>query len=205
MSGKKGMGHRNWTKAEKLSYVLKHLDEHVALKKIARESGIPTSRIAAWVKKYLEEGEEGLSGKSGNKFAALTTSKKLTEVERLRLLVAKQEIEIARLKKGYFVCCGIRRSLSGEYEIVEELKVKYPVNFLCKLIGLNRSGYYKWRERLGKKNFREKRREEIIEKIKEAHKKYPSHAYHRLARDIKTIMSATIWYIFVAAGILLCH
>lgn len=51
-----GMGHRNWTKA--VTYVLKHLDEHVALKEIARESGIPTSRIAAWVKKYLEEGEE---------------------------------------------------------------------------------------------------------------------------------------------------
>lgn len=101
MSG--GMGHRNWTKAEKLNYVLRHLEEHVALKEVARESGIPTSRIATWVKKYLEEGEEELSDKSGNKFAALTTSKNLTEVERLRLLVAKQEIEIARLKKGYFV------------------------------------------------------------------------------------------------------
>lgn len=102
MSGKKGMGHRNWTKAEKLNYVLRHLEEHVALKEVARESG-----IATWVKKYLEEGEEGLSGKSGNKFAALTTSKNLTEVERLRLLVAKQEIEIARLKKGYFVEGGV--------------------------------------------------------------------------------------------------
>lgn len=86
------MGHRNWTKAEKLNYVLRQ--EHVALKEVARESGIPTSRIATWVKKYLEE---------GLKFAALTTSKNLTEVERLRLLVAKQEFEIARLKKGYFV------------------------------------------------------------------------------------------------------
>ena len=107
MSGKKGMGHRNWTKDEKLSYVLKHLDEHVSIKEIARESDIAASRVAAWVKKYLEEGENGLSGKSGNKFAALTTSKNLTEVERLRLLVAKQEIEIARLKKGYFVKGGV--------------------------------------------------------------------------------------------------
>ena len=32
MSGKKGMGHRNCTKAEKLNYVLRHLEEHVALK-----------------------------------------------------------------------------------------------------------------------------------------------------------------------------
>ena len=27
--------------------------------------------------------------------------------------------------------------------------------------------------------------EEITEKLKQAHKKYPSHGYHRLARDIK--------------------
>ena len=115
----------------------------------------------------MEEVEEGLSGKSGNKFAALTTSKNLTEVEKLKLPVAKQEIEIARLKKGYFV--------------VEELREKYSVNFLCRLMKLNRSGYYKRRERRGKKNIREKRREEITGKLKEAHKKYPSHDYHRLA------------------------
>ena len=84
-----------------MTYVLKHLDEHVALKEIARERGIPTSRITAWIKKYLEE---GLSGKSGNKFAYHKQ-----KFNRLRLLVAKQEIEIARLKKGYFVRCGLLR------------------------------------------------------------------------------------------------
>ena len=36
-------------------------------------------------------------------FAALHTSKTLSEVERLRLTVLKQEIEIERLKKGYIV------------------------------------------------------------------------------------------------------
>ena len=48
---------------------------------------------------------------------------------------------------------------------------------LCRLMRLNRSGYYKWRERRGKKNLREKRREEITGKLKQAHKKYPSHGY----------------------------
>ena len=51
------------------------------------------------------EGEKGLENKkkTGNVFSALHTSKSLSEVERLRLLVAKQEIEIERLKKGYTV------------------------------------------------------------------------------------------------------
>ena len=39
--------------------------------------------------------------KPGNKYAALWTSKSLTEEERLRLIIQKQEIEIERLKKGY--------------------------------------------------------------------------------------------------------
>lgn len=37
---------------------------------------------------------------NGNPYAALHRSKSLSEVDRLRLLVAKQEVEIARLKKG---------------------------------------------------------------------------------------------------------
>ena len=46
-------------------------------------------------------GAAGLEPKKwpGNKFAALHRSKDLSELERLRLLVAKQEVEIARLKK----------------------------------------------------------------------------------------------------------
>ena len=43
-----------------------------------------------------------------------------------------------------------------EYEVVEELKVKYPVNFLCEIMGINRSGYYKWKQRQGKENRYEK-------------------------------------------------
>ena len=59
--------------------------------------------LSSWVGKYLDGGEIALAGKSGNPYAALHTSKNLSEEERLRLIIAKQEVEIARLKKGYFV------------------------------------------------------------------------------------------------------
>ena len=80
-----------------------HLDEHKSIMQIERESGIRNSLVSAWVKKYLEEGEDALEPHNGNPYAALHTSKSLSEVERLRLIVAKQEVEIARLKKGYWV------------------------------------------------------------------------------------------------------
>ena len=101
--GKKGKPHRKFSKEEKLKYVRLHLDEHIALRQIEREYGIRNTLVAEWVKRYLQDGEEGLASRNGNPYAALHRSKNLSEIERLRLLVAKQEVEIARLKKGYWV------------------------------------------------------------------------------------------------------
>ena len=101
--GKKGTPHRRYSKDEKMKYVRLHLDEQMSLTQIEKEYGIRNSLVGAWVKKYLEDGEDALEPHNGNPYAALHRSKSLTEVERLRLLVAKQEVEIARLKKGYWV------------------------------------------------------------------------------------------------------
>ena len=101
--GKKGTPHRKWSKEEKLRFVRLHLDEHIAIREIERRYGVRNSLVSAWVKRYLEDGEEALEPKNGNPYAALHTSKSLSEVERLRLIIAKQEVEIARLKKGYWV------------------------------------------------------------------------------------------------------
>lgn len=99
----KGKTHRRWSKEEKLRYIRLHMDEHMSLMQIEREYHISNGLVSTWVKRYLEEGEEALEPRNGNPYAALHTSKSLSEVERLRLIVAKQEVEIARLKKGYWV------------------------------------------------------------------------------------------------------
>ena len=101
--GKKGTPHRKFSKEEKLKYIRLHLEEHMSVQQIEAEYGIGYALMSAWVKRYLEDGEAALEPHNGNPYAALHTSKSLSEVERLRLLVAKQEVEIARLKKGYWV------------------------------------------------------------------------------------------------------
>ena len=101
--GKKGTPHRRFSKEEKMKYIRLHLDEHIPLRQIEREYGIRNSLVAEWVKRYLQDREEALEPRNGNPYAALHRSKNLSEVERLRILVAKQEVEIARLKKGYWV------------------------------------------------------------------------------------------------------
>ena len=98
--GKKGTPHRKFSKEEKMKYVRLHLEEHISVGQIERDYGIGHALVSSWFKRFLQDGEDALEPRNGNHYAALHCSKSLSEVERLRLLVAKQEVEIARLKKG---------------------------------------------------------------------------------------------------------
>lgn len=103
----RGGKNRKWSKEEKLHIVQNYLNGEVGGNKLAKEAGISKGMFWNWVDAYRRFGEKGLEPvehkTSGNHFAALHTSKSLSEEERLRLIVAKQEIEIERLKKGYLV------------------------------------------------------------------------------------------------------
>ena len=101
---KKGQTRRVWTPEQKAEIVHKHLNNHISVRTLEKEYHADRSMICKWVKKYIAEGESSFvhKGHPGNPFAALHVSKNLSEVERLRLMVAKLEIENER-KKGYMV------------------------------------------------------------------------------------------------------
>ena len=92
---KKGQKKRVWTPEQKAEIVHKHLEEHVSVRTLEKEYTADRSMICRWVKEYLAEGEQAFipKGHPGNLFAALHTSKKLSELDRLRLTAAKPEIE----------------------------------------------------------------------------------------------------------------
>ena len=98
---RKGQTKRVWTPEQKLEIVHKHLDDHISVRTLEREYTADRSMICRWVKEYISEGEAAFipKGHPGNHFAALHVSKNLSELERLRLMVAKLEIENERLKK----------------------------------------------------------------------------------------------------------
>ena len=103
MSRPKGGKNRKWTVEEKKRIVDRHLQEHIPIKQIAQEEQISHGMLSNWINRYLDGGEDALAKRPGNPYAALYTSKHISEEDRLRLIIAKQEVEIARLKKGYFV------------------------------------------------------------------------------------------------------
>jgi transposase-like protein len=89
-----------------LKYVLLCEEKHIPVRQVARENNIPYGTLDGWVRKYQTGGAQALNPekvRSGNRFSALHTSKSLSEIDRLRLLVEKLEIENERLKKGYIV------------------------------------------------------------------------------------------------------
>ena len=102
---KKSRTKRVWTPEQKAEIVHKHLNDHISVRTLEREYHADRSMICKWVKRYIAEGESSFvhKGHPGNHFAALHVSKNLSEIERLRLMVAKLEIENERLKKGYLV------------------------------------------------------------------------------------------------------
>lgn len=90
--------------AEKEQIVLRCLNENIPYKTLGRELGIADTAIRTWVLAYEKDGIAGLKPKtgkcgSGNPYSALHNKKNLTEVERLRLELAKKEVECERLKK----------------------------------------------------------------------------------------------------------
>lgn len=100
---KKGQNKRVRTPEQKAEIVYKDLNDHISVRTLEKEYHADRSMICKWVKKYIAEGESSFvhKGHPGNPFAALHVSKNLSEVERLRLTVAKLEVENERLKKGY--------------------------------------------------------------------------------------------------------
>ena len=103
---RKGQKKRIWTKEQKLEIIHKHINEHISAGSLSKEYNADKSMICHWIRDYEKYGEAAFDSKShkkANPFAALHTSKTLTETERLRLQLAKLEIENERLKKGYQV------------------------------------------------------------------------------------------------------
>jgi len=90
--------------------------------------------------------------------------------------------KLCRADEGYWGT-GVHSFKAEEFEIVELLSRDYEVQKLCSLMGVSRSGYYKWKKR--DKSARDLRREEVIALVSQVHEAHPSHGYRWVAAFIR--------------------
>ena len=103
--GKSNKNNRYWTKEEKIRIVLRVINHENSLSVISQEEKVNPGQLHLWVKKYLEQGADGLvnAKKPGPPYKGLNLKKNLSDLEKLEYENMKLRIENERLKKGYFV------------------------------------------------------------------------------------------------------
>ena len=94
------------TPEEKEKIILEYFDSGKGAIEFSRYIGIERKQLWKWIKKYREQGIDGLksnTGKHKNHNVGFRLRKPKDRIEELELELMRKEIEIARLKKGYMV------------------------------------------------------------------------------------------------------
>lgn len=105
MGRPKGGKNKYYTREEKYKIIKPALDLEKSTWDITRETGLSNGMINNWIKKYRENGMDGLENqkKLGNPLMKYSKRKELSEIEKLEYENMKLRIENERLKKGYLV------------------------------------------------------------------------------------------------------
>ena len=105
MGRPKGGKNKYYTREEKYKIIQSALNLEKSTWDITRETGLSNGMINNWIKKYRENGMDGLENKKkpGNPLSKYSNKKNLTELEILQYENMKLRIENERLKKGYLV------------------------------------------------------------------------------------------------------
>ena len=91
---------------EEKEKILKDYLNGIGISVIVEKYQVRDFLIYRWLKKYKEEGIEGLKSKTGRStggYKGIGRKKPKNKIEELELEIMKKDIEIARLKKGYIV------------------------------------------------------------------------------------------------------
>lgn len=101
----KGQKFKQWAAEEKFKIIKPILDMEKSTRDIQREKGINSGQVYSWIKKYRENGMEGLTNKKkpGNPLSKYSNKKKLTKEEQLEYENMRLRIENELLKKGYLM------------------------------------------------------------------------------------------------------
>ncbi|HCZ5843814.1 TPA: IS3-like element ISSau2 family transposase [Staphylococcus aureus] len=140
---------RKTTFEERVTIVEYYLNHKQSYREVAEHFNISYGQIYQWVHKYQAHGKNGLvdgRGKGKPKSMMTPEEQKEAEIQALKAQNRLLEMENDVFKKVSSIGKrdGSKRKQITAYKTIEALKHQYPIQRLCRILGISRASYYKW-------------------------------------------------------------
>jgi transposase-like protein len=148
---------RVYSKEFKLEAVALSEKSEKTVKEIALDLGMPYQVLCKLRSIYKSEGKESFLGRGNIK----ASERELYELKK-QLKELEEEREILKEGLGHFFVGSSKR-----YKFISSNRDRFRIEMMCRLLGVSRSGYYKWLKRGISK--RQRYKEELLSVIRETH------------------------------------
>ncbi|WP_373426109.1 IS3 family transposase [Paenibacillus radicibacter] len=153
-------------------------ESNMSYREVAKQLGIRNkTQVEVWMKRYRKgqplEQEAFRKGRPKSKFASVEEE------------MAYLKAEIEYFKKAVSKSTQGVTSKSSRCEIIEELRLKYPLKWLLTLAEVSRAGYYKWRKKLYHPNSHVLQEKILEDHIMAIHRLHPYFGYLRMTVALK--------------------
>ncbi|MFO1457311.1 MAG: IS3 family transposase [Steroidobacteraceae bacterium] len=141
------MGRRSFTPEFKHEAVKLVLERGVSQAQAARDLGLHSNVLRAWVRDARKNGSHAFPGRGKQRPDDV-------EVARLRRELAKAQAERDVLKKGHRL---LREGTSMKFEFIAKHRGVWRTSLMCEALGVSRAGFYDWMRRPESRRSRENR------------------------------------------------
>ncbi|NJR71594.1 MAG: IS3 family transposase [Synechococcales cyanobacterium CRU_2_2] len=136
---------------------------------VAKEMGLTESALRKWVKQSQIDAQPRIEGE-------------LTSAEQQELLMLRRELKRVKMERDFLKKAAnlLRKGKLRPYELIHAEKVNFPINLMCRVLNLTRSGYYAWCKRNSSPRARENQilSEQIVEIFEASRGTYGSPRMH---------------------------
>nr|WP_128583845.1 IS3 family transposase [Shigella flexneri] len=110
------------------------VDQKYTVADAAKAMDVGLSTMTRWVKQLRDE-------RQGKTPKASPITPEQIEIRELRKKLQRIEMENENIKKGNSVFCT---GVAEKYALIEQWRQQFPIEAMCQVFGVSRSGYYNW-------------------------------------------------------------
>ncbi|TKB43558.1 IS3 family transposase [Thalassotalea mangrovi] len=131
----KGKSYKRYPAEFKKMALLRTSEDGKTDKSVCDELGISARQLRRWRDEFRLKGDDA--------FKATTATKNLEIAE------LKKELEKVKKERDFFKRCGgvLRQGVRLKFRCIKRHRKQYPVDMMCRVLSVSRSGFYAWLSR----------------------------------------------------------